>query len=336
MIETIPGEVFAAVAKEVFGGDAEVESVEEIVALVEDGLVRRAAYTRNLTCIVKLAASPRRYVFRFSRGEGDRYEEEARSYRLLAERAGAPVPTLYRVDRTRTVAPVPYMVMDYMPGHDWRYLAHPASPETTPEEKERIRREVGRFHARVHGIVRPAERPDSEALHVLYMLERLEAAVLAGHLEVDPEKIERCKAAAAADPALRGDTQSLCLADTEIFFARRDGGWEMSFVCDPEWVEYRDPYSDLAFLLVGSTPIWELNEPVRVDPDEARRSALFQGYETLRPVDYGKLAAVPAYYQLGLWANIATEDSPPEKKEWIRAAKGGLIRALVEIVAARA
>lgn len=334
MIEAVPDEVLREVVRATFGDRARVERAERIGPAWRHGLPRRAGSTRNLLYRVWLEGEPGSFVFRFHRGPGDdRYEEERRSYRLLAEATGVRVPTVLAVDRERLAAPVPYMVMDYLEGEAWEFLAHPDNPETTPGEKERVLERVGDFFARVHGVTRPAREGEGELGVVLHLLDRLEGGVRRGNLRLDPGEIDRCRAAARAEPHFRGGTLSLCLADTELYFTRSGGEWEVAFACDAEWMAYRDPYGDLATMLGSPTPLWGLDHPLEVDPAATARLPFFRGYAARRPVDHAKLARVALFHQLGAWGYLANEPCSPEKREWLRW-REPLVRELVERICA--
>ncbi|HEV2148092.1 MAG TPA: phosphotransferase [Longimicrobiaceae bacterium] len=330
-----PAEI-AAIARDTFGAEARVESAEEITAIVHDGVIRRAGPSRNPSYVVRVAGVPDPLVFRFHGGVWeDRYDHEARCYEVLARHTGVRVPRIHRIDRSERIVPTAYMVLDYLRGEPWRYLTHPRNTRVTEAEKAEIGIRTGEFYARVHGITRPVAPGENEASRVRYMFERLQGAVLDGHFPVAPEKVERCLRAVDREPRFRNRVASLCLADTEIFFHREGGAWEIAFVCDTEWMEYRDPYSDLALVLAGSAELWELDEPLAPDPAELAVRPFFRGYEGLREVDPAELVHLTAYYQLGLWGNLL-HVGPPEKREWIRAAKGELVRELVDRVGRRA
>jgi Ser/Thr protein kinase RdoA (MazF antagonist) len=324
------------IARDTFGAEARVDQVEEITAIVQDGLVRRPGPSRNPSYIVRVAGVPGPLVFRFHAGVwADRYDHEARCYRVLARHTGVPVPRIHRIDRSLRIVPTPYMVLDYLRGDPWRYLTHPRNSGVAEADKAEIARKVGDLHARVHGITRRVPRSEYEGSRIRYMFARLHEAVAAGHFPVSSAKVERCLRAVKREPRFRNPNASLCLADTEVFFRREEGRWEIAFVCDTEWMEYRDPYSDLALVLPGSAELWELDEPLAPDPAEVASLPFFQGYAGLRPVDTAELARLAAFYQLGFWGNLLFA-AAPEKREWIRAAKGRLIHELIDRVGRRA
>lgn len=335
MIQEIPRETIEEIARDTFGADVRVERVRRLGVLKEHGITRRALSTRNLVYAVEAAGAPGRLVFRFHRGAGEsHYEKEVAHYHRVHEATGVRTPRIFRVDTSGELAPTPYMVMEYLEGESWHFLAHPENPDTSPGEKAEVLREVGRFVARVHRVRRPVERTDQEVRTVLYILDRLESAVRKGRLEVDPERIEACRRTVRQDPCFRTDVLSLCLADTEIFFAREGGEWRLAFVLDVEWMEYRDRYSDLVPFLVDTAALWEVKRPLDVDPEEAARRPFFRGYEEVLPVDYRKLVDLLPYHQLGIWCYLAYEESPPEKQEWVRGHEP-LIVELVDLVADR-
>lgn len=285
----------------------------------------------------------------------------------MAAATGARVPTVCHIDRIGTLAPTAYMVMDFLPGERWEYLAHPGNPQTGPGEKKAIQREVGGLYARAHSRVYPARSASTETQALFWMLERLETAARRGQIDLDVAKLSRCRRVVEHERWLLPDSQdardgvvSLCLVDSEAFFTRLlppassgDGcAWSLSFICDAEWVEFHDRYSDLMPLLCAPAASFrEMDRPLLECTTAAAAAAaaghdsgssiaalpFFQGYSELRPLDIEKLSALPLYYHLGYWGNLllAAQHSL-QKLAWIRRCRGALIAEPVERMAAKA
>lgn len=337
MIDAIAPATLTTIARHVFGPATQVASTRKIATRQQHGLVRVAESTRNLLYVVHLAAHAHPYVFRFARTPGeDVYDREVRNYRRLADHTGVRVPTVYAVDRTQRIAPTAYMVMDYLSGEHWTYLVHPDNPETTPSEKAAIQRRVGQFYARVHGVTQKTAPSHVETRNVLHTLDRLEAAAARGVLSLASGTIARCRQAVWQETGFRKAPHSLCLIDAELHFARHENRWKLAFVCDAEWVRYRNRHVDLTTMLNGPSAWWEADRPLAdADATQVAEQPLFRGYEAVRPIDYAKLLHLSPYYELGRWAQLAVT-SPPEKKQWIKTCKEPLIQALVDRLAARA
>jgi hypothetical protein len=335
---SVPEVALRAIAADVFGSAARVAEIEPLGPLERHGVARRAGFTGNLLYRVRMEEGAPECVFRFNRGfREDVYDHEVESYGRVAEATGVRVPRVFRVDRSGRLVPGAYMVLEFLRGEHWSYLCHPANPETSPAEKAAIRRLAGEFFGRLHGAARPAADPLDEARRVLFGLFRLGDAAAAGALPLDPDALRRCRAVVEAEPALRAELASLCLADGEIFFApRAPGGWEIAFVCDLEWVCWRDRYSDLALHVSAGTAIWELERPLLVeDPDALARDPFFAGYALRQDLDVARLARLPVYHQLAHWGHALADPGPPAQREWLRRHRSGLVAELVELIISR-
>lgn len=332
-IESIGTERIRYIAQDVFGADAEVTCIREIAASKNHGITETPPSTRNILYVVDLSGHPHSYVFRFSRVEDDVYENEARNYHILAEETDVRVPTIHRLDTSREDVPTAYMVMDYLPGKLWNYVSHPANPKTDLGEKAMICAAIGRYYRRAHQVRRSADEPGTEARALLYSIDRLETAAELGNVQARPEQIDHCRQAIQGEPAFQTTDLALCLADTEIHVWCEDGDWQISFLCDAEWVEFRHPFADLSQLLIAPLPWWRLEKPAPYfDPDEIEARPFFRGYDPERELDYRELLRLSAYYQLGLWAYVAMTAQSPDKRSWVRQAKGPLIQELIRIV----
>ena len=335
-IDSVSDDAIRRIATDVFGSEATVSCIRPITANKSHGITEIPPSTRNLLYVVDIAGHPRSYVFRFSRVEEDVYEQEAANYALLAKETGVRVPTIYRLDTTGETVPTSFMVMDYLPGKLWNYLAHPRNPQTTASEKRAIGEAVGRFYAGVHAIKQEADHPGVETQTMLYTIDRLEMAVERGNVHASPEDISRCRRAIRNEPAFRARELSLCLADSEIHVAKQSGTWSIAFLCDAEWIEYRHPFADLTQMLTGPLPWWRLEQPASdLDPNEVAARPFFRGYDPEKQIDYPKLLRLAAFYQLGLWAYVAMTSHAPEKQSWIRETKGPLIQELIRQLCAR-
>ena len=339
MIDHIPHQAIGTIVRQLFR--AEVASMRMIEPRQEHGLWKIAGCNKNVPYIVTLRNRPRRdpsrrYLLRFNRGfRQDRYDHEAATYRLIAENTDIPTPRIYAIDRTQSVAPTNYMIMDYIIGDEGRFLAHPDNPTTDTDEKAEIERQMGYYTAQMHRITRPAKAPTAGVDRLLYRLEQLQHVTQDGQWGLDLAAIEACRRAVREEPYLQLEEECLLVADAELHFGRADGGWRITFICDTEWVDYGDPYSDLCAVLSGE-PMWAWEEPLFLEnPEELRERPFFQGYEELRPVDYYRLAAITIYYQLALWGSIADQLYRPEKREYMLAHEP-LVASLLEIVASRA
>lgn len=336
MIDSVSSDTIRTVARRVFGSEAAVSCIREIAASKNHGITETPPSTRNLLYVVELEGHSRPYVFRFSRVEDDVYEQEIENYRLLSEATGVRVPTIYRLDTSKRIVPTSYMVMEYLCGKLWQYLAHPDNPRTDRRDKDAITSLVGSFHARVHDVTTEAPQEGSEAQTLGYSIDRLEAAARRGTVDATPAEIDRCRQAVREEPLFQQRTLNLCLADTEVHVARRNDGWELAFVCDAEWVEFRHRYADLAQYLAAPHPWWSLRRPATdLHPSDVAALPFFRGYASHRPIDYEELLHHAAYYQLALWAYVAMTSRSPEKKAWVKEDNGPLIRRLIHVISER-
>ncbi len=336
-VGSISTEAIGRVAREIFGDEAIVRCMREIAPSKSHGITETPPSTRNLLYVVELERHARPYVFRFSRVEDDVYEQEVRNYRLLAEKTGVRIPRIFGVDTSREIVPTSYMVMDYLHGKLWNYAAHPANPNTDQDDKAAIEETVGRFYAGVHQLEREAEDVGAEAQTLLHTMDRLEMAAERGNVRATARELDLCRRAILEEPAFQESALSLCLADTEVHVAKEGEDWQIAFICDAEWVEFRHRFSDLSQMLTGPTPWWRLERPApHVDADEVAGRPFFRGYDGDGFLDYRELLRLSAYYQLGLWAYVAMSARSPEKIRWVKEDKGPLIQELIRLVSREA
>ena len=330
-VKTISAETIQRIATNVFGSDAVVRCSRAIEPSKSHGITETPPSTRNLLYVVDLVGRAEPLVFRFSRGPEDVYRQEARNYRLLAERTGVRVPTIFEIDTSREIVDTSFMVMEYLHGKLWNYVAHPGNPNTDAAEKAAVGRAVGRFYADVHA-VEEASQQRSEAQTLLYAMDRLESAAARGNVPATPPDVDRCRRAIISEPAFQSGTRSLCLADTEVHVGKVGSEWRVAFVCDAEWVGFRHRSYDLAQLLGGPVPWWKVDVPApHLDPNVIADRPFFRAYGHRRSVDFGELLRVSAYHQLALWAYVAVSSRTPEKTAWIRS-KAPLLVELIQIV----
>ena len=292
----------------------------------------------NVAYRVALSGQDLPLVFRFNRGlRRDDFEDEAANYRLVAAATGIRVPQIVAIDRSRTVAPTSYMVLEYLEGDDWAALCRPGNADTSAAEKRAIRGEVGRFYARLHALTRPATADESLA-SLLLGLAQFPVAVQAGYLTVDLEQVAACERVVRGDAAMRSATLSLCLAGGQLYFERRGGAYRLGFVLDLEWAGFDNRLVDLS-RHVGSwaldEPIWALDAPVEVAPADLRGDPFFTAYAERAPVDYEGLCRLALYTHLSTWGLVAAEPAAPEKKRWIRDHKLPVINRLIQLIASR-
>lgn len=336
-MDSVGPETLAKVARATFGQDARIARAREITPSVCHGITETPPSTRNLLFRVDLEGDSCPYVFRFSRGEQDVYEQEAENYRLLAASTGVNVPGIYRIDASRRLVPTSYMVMDYLPGKPWLYLAHPNNPCTTPAEKQEIAGLIGEFYRNAHATVCKAEYAGTEAQTLLYSMDLLEEAARKGVIDISVGEIDACRSAILNEPAFGQSMLSLCLADIEVHLLKQAGAWEIAFVCDAEWVAFRHPFWDLTQMLGGAQPWWDVDVPALcLDPEVVASMPFFRAYDPGRRLDYDELLRISCTYQLSLWAYVAMASRSSEKQTWIKQAKEPLIQELVRIVSARA
>lgn len=336
-MDSVSTDTISRIAQNTFGARVEVPCIREISPSKSHGITETPASTRNLLYVVELKRHPHPYVFRFSRVEDDVYDQEVQNYRLLANETGVRVPTIYALDTSREIVPTSYMVMDYLPGKLWNYVAHPDNPTTEQVDKAQIAEAVGGFYARVHRVKSEHDESGIEARTLLHTVDRLERARQKGNVDVPASEIDRCREAILEEPAFQRTELTLCLADTEVHVKQNGNRWDLAFICDAEWVEFRHRFSDLTQVLGGPLPWWRLEEPAPyLDPDEVSRLPFFRGYDPDRKLDMRRLLRLAAYYQLGLWAYIAMSAQSPAKRSWVKEAKGPLIQELIRIVSRQA
>jgi hypothetical protein len=325
VVESVSGEALGDVARHVFGAEARLLSSRLL-----------GVGSGNLAYLVSLAGQDRRFVFRFNRGfRDDVYESEAANYRLMASATGVRVPEIFAIDRSCTVVPTAYMVLEHLDGRALLELCRPGNSETTIAEKREIRAAAGRFYSRLHAVTKVVAAEESVAF-ILLGLGRFRAAVEAGYLRVDLDKVQECERVVQDDAGIHSSTLSLCMSDGEMFFARRNGSWGLAFVCDLEWVGFGNRLADVSGQACPGPGLWTLDEPVAIAPDELRRDPFFQTYEESIAIDYEALARLALYTQLSTWGLVAAEAAAPEKKRWIRERKGGVINRLIDLVSSGA
>jgi aminoglycoside phosphotransferase (APT) family kinase protein len=337
VIEEIPEGAVARIARKVFGARTQVNSVAWIMPVSEYGIWKISGCNANLSYVVALRDHSQKYVFRFNRGfREDLFDKEVRNYQTIADRTDIPTPKIYCVDRSNEIVPTSYLVMDYMVGDEGTFLSHPNNPDTDEEEKDEIQRQMGHYCAQVHNITRKATEADAEAQKLLGRLEQLEHVVEDGQYCIEPERIGLCRRAVAKEHHLLLETASLCMADSELHFVKVNGRWQVSFICDMEWVDFGDPYSDLVIALGGRMGLLDLDYPLGVnDVSKVSGRSFFKGYQDLRRIDYERLDRVATYTQLGLWCSIADQVYRPESRGYMKS-REPIIATLVEVVAERA
>jgi aminoglycoside phosphotransferase (APT) family kinase protein len=336
-IESVSSEVLGEIARHVFGTESRLEAAIEIRPQSENGVLGVCGCTGNISYIVALAGHLRKYVFRINRGYRDAFfEREVENYRLIEERTSIPVPRVYSIDRSRRITPTPYMVMDYMVGEWGSYLSHSDNASTRAAEKEQIQRTLGRAYAEMHNITRTAETPDAGRRSLLGRLSQLESVVRDGQLAVEVRTIDLAREAIESSAWPLAREESLCLGDAELHCVRADTAWQVSFVCDVEWVGFRDPYGDLVGEICSPRPIWALDSPLGGEESRAlAERAFFIGYETLRKVDYERLRDSALYQQLEVLCSVTDQVYRPERADWVRG-RAPLYAQLLDLVAARA
>lgn len=333
-VETISAETLQRIARKVFGGDAVVRCSRAIEPSKNHGITETPPSTRNLLYVVELEGRSEPLVFRFSRGPDDVYRREVHNYRLLAEKTGVRVPAIFEIDTSRKIVDTSYMVMEYLHGKLWNYVAHPNNPNTGAAEKAAVGRAVGRFYSDVHAVEEESQQ-GAEAQTLLYAMDRLEAAAARGNVPATARDIDRCRQAILSEPAFQTGTRSLCLADSEVHVGKEGSEWRVAFVCDAEWVGFRHPSYDLTQLLGGPEPWWKVDVPApHLDPSLIAQRPFFREYGLRRSVDFDELLRVSAYHQLALWAYVAMSSRAPEKVGWIKS-KAPLLMELIHIVGHR-
>jgi len=323
------------VTRDLWGSDAIVVAAREIVPVAAHGVWRVAGCNANRSFVVHVAGHQGAYVYRFNRGhyDEDRYDHEAHMYATIGERTAIPVPRVHRIDDSQALVPTSYMVLDWLPGEEARYLAHPDNPDTTPADKREVLRLLGDAYAQIHAITRPAASPDATAERLIFRLEQLQHVTEDGQLDVDLATIHRAQEVVRRDPDLRVECQSLYVGDAELHLVRKGGGWRVSFICDMGWVDYGDAYLDLANLVTLPRAVWELDVPLEVTAEDLTDRPWVQGYTARRPLDLGKLARRALYAQVNTMCSIVGDVYRPDKRAFV-VARTPLYQALVEAVVA--
>ncbi len=318
-INEVGSDAISTVAKQVFGSQASVEAVVEIRPTSQHGIPQIEGCNANLSYVVRMVEDPQKYVFRFSRKHReDRYETEAKNYALIAESTDIPTPRVYAVDRTARIAPTPYMVIDWMPGDIWSFLSHPANPMTNPEEKEEIERHVGDCYAQFHGIERKTSSARQGVEKLLYRLEQLCHVVQDGQFAVEMTKLERCRQIIESDSSLLMQTESVCVNDAELHFVKTNGRWKPSFVCDMEWVDFGDPYLDLA-KVCSPKAFWDLESLFAIEDAYSVASRPFlKGYGEHRFIDYDRLGRFAGYAHFSVMCSIVGQVYRADKRAFMK------------------
>jgi aminoglycoside phosphotransferase (APT) family kinase protein len=324
------------IARELWGNDARLQEAREIVPVADHGVWRVAGCNANRSYMVRVAGHEGAYVMRFDRGRygQDRYDHEARMYALVAERTSIPVPRVHRVDRSRSVVPTSYMVLDGMQGDEARYLAHPRCLQTSATDKREVLRLLGDAYAQMHGITRAAPTPDALVEHLIFRLEQVQHVTEDGQLDLNLETIHRAKEAVRRDPSLRVTEESLCIGDSELHLVREGDAWRLAFLCDMAWVDFGDAYLDLANLVTLPEAVWELDAPLDVAVEDLAGRPWVEGYAARRPLDLAKLALRALYAQVNVICSVAGDVYRPEKQAFV-VGRTPLYRALMEAVVAR-
>ena len=337
IVTEISEQAITGIARQVFGASTRVASSALIAPVSEHGIWKIAGCNANLSYVVAVQDHPQKYVFRFNRGfKEDLYDKEARNYRTVAEETDIPTPRIYGIDRSQEIVPTSYMVMDYVAGDEGSFLSHPDNPDTDQEEKEEIQRQMGYYCAQMHNITSKAEEAEAGVRMLMYRIEQLQHVVEDGQYDVDLAKIDLCRRAVAEERHLLLETTSLCLGDSELHFCKVNRRWRISFICDMEWVDFGDPYSDLVLALGGRMGLFGLEVPLGVkDVGQVSGRPFFRGYEELRRIDYERLDRVAIYAQLAVWCSVMDQLYRPEKRAFMKS-KESIIVTLVDVVAKKA
>jgi phosphotransferase family enzyme len=331
----ISDRVIGEIIRLLFGPSARIESSVRLAPLVTHGIQRRGGFTGNLVYKLVLELPRRRLILRFNRGlRDDVYEQERENYALVQSATGIRGPEILHIDRSRRLAPSEYMVMEHIEGELAGYLAHPDNPELSQAEKRRIRFAAGRFHAALHNRSRPAADEMHEARRLLFGVYRLLDVAAAGSARLDAAEVRACIDAFGASSALRSRTESLCFMDGELLFVQRGGHWEPAFVCDLEWVAYRDRYADLVPHLCPSASLWSLPSPgvSEAAVRAARSDPFFEAYRQSHEVDWPRLVALLPYYQLSLWGHALADQPTASARDALLRLRGDLLTALMRHV----
>ncbi|MBK9121915.1 MAG: phosphotransferase [Chloroflexi bacterium] len=250
-----------------------------------------------------------RYVVRFdglfSADETDpeittRFAGEAWVYETL-RKFDLPVPDVLALDDRRTVAPMPYMVMTYVPGR-----AAIESTALTARQRQAVARDVGQFLARMHNAM------SFDQFGKWHQLQ--DGTHMAAWAEWPTSFLERYvdwseELGGAASPDLVRDMRALVNAARPAFeqvtrgvIAHRDGhpgnmlqvDGRLSGVVDFEWWMAADPACDFAV-----DDQWEQFGAGCVD-------ALYEGYTSIRPLTPGHAEKSRVYHLLRDFDDIVT------------------------------
>ena len=326
MIDTIRREVIVSICKQVFGTNHRVSSVSKITPISEQGIPRIDGCTQHICYHVCCHNSTKSYVFRFFRdlpNREDRYIHEEGIYRLLSQELSLPVPKILYTDHTRQLVSTNYIIMEYVSGEHWQFLAHSDNPRTNSIEKMKIQEQVGALCAQIHGLEKSSQDNQSFIQTMLRSIENLERCVEDGQYQVSLSAISEAKDLIQKAPWLKLTKHSLYKADAEILFSKdHRQNWDVSAIIDVEAMDFGDPYLDLTNFLCEPTPIWKLEEPLEVvSPEETRKKPLFRGYESVRSIDYSRLAKVCIAMHLSIMCSTAAQIYRPEIRQYINVKK---------------
>ncbi len=216
----------------IFGDDIRTVSINEIRPIMQHNIWKVCGCNGNLSYIVKLKNDPQKYVFRFNKWDReDLYSKELENYKLIASKTGIPVPKIYVVDREKSIVPVSYMVMDFMPGEEAQFLSHPDNPDTNTQEKDEIQESLGKCYAKIHNITRRQKDSNKMKNKLIERLKQLLSVVNDGQYEIDNNKLRLCEEAINNDEYLSVPEESLCVGDAEIHFMKNRHKWNPSFIC---------------------------------------------------------------------------------------------------------
>lgn len=245
--------------------------------------------------------------------ESNMMEAEVYWYKALRERAGIRVPEVVFSDFSRTALPVPYCIMERLPGRP----LHKA--RLTPEERAWIADETARMAARMHAV--PGERYGylQNGLHdtwhaaIRSMSEQLVFDCRRVHRRSRRGErllceIDRFRAVLDGAPC-RLVNFDLWAPNTLVW--RADGALRLGWI-DPERSFWGDPLAD--FVCLGfSRPLEQApclaaynaaaETPVLAAPEERVRHAILQGYLALVMETEKYYRYTP--FQFGWWRNVA-------------------------------
>ena len=246
-IMQINQDIITRIAKQVFGPKTALVAISEIIPTSAYGIPRIRGYDGTCPISSNSPGIPKN-ISSVSAGDIEKTASpgSAGDMRSLLQGRTIPTPFIYAVDSTMNVAPTPCMVMDYLAGDIWTFLTHAGNPLTSLPEKEEIAWQAGLAYAEIHGIERALQDAHHGQARMLFRLEQLYQVVNDGHYGSDLEKLDACRAVIEQATFLSLPSESLCLQDAELHFQQAGGQWQPSFICDMEWVDFGDPYFDLA------------------------------------------------------------------------------------------